>query len=86
MNLNHPKVIAMIPPGADPLDHPDVVTRVWDEIWAKIIEDVVKKGRLGKCQAAAIVREHQGRGAPHAHMLIWVEDCPGRGTPEWVDD
>jgi hypothetical protein len=19
-------------------------------------------------------------------MLIWVEDCPGRGTPEWVDD
>src|SRR5207245_204867 len=34
----------------------------------------------------AIVREHQGRGAPHLHMLIWVEDCPGRGTPEWVDD
>ena len=86
MNLKHPKVLAQLPDGADPLDHPDVVTRVWEEIWAKIVDDVVDKGRLGKCQAAAVVREHQGRGAPHLHMLIWVEDCPGRGTPEWVDD
>jgi hypothetical protein len=86
MNLNHPQVLAQLPRGADPLDHPDVVTRVWREIWAKVISDVVDKGRLGKCVASAIVREHQGRGAPHAHMLVWVEDCPGKSTADWLDD
>jgi len=55
-DLNNPTILASIPPGADPLDHPDVVARVWDELWAKIADDVVKKGRLGKCLAAAIVR------------------------------
>jgi hypothetical protein len=86
MDIHHPRVKEMIPPGVDPLDRPDVLCRVWEEIWHKIIDDVAKKGRLGKCLASAIVREHQGRGPPHAHMLIWVEDCPGKGTPDWVND
>jgi hypothetical protein len=66
MHLNHSQVLAQIPQGADPLDHPDVVVRVWDEIWAKVIADVVDKGKLGKCAASA--RRSRCPSRPYAHL------------------
>jgi len=86
MDINHPTVMASLRPAEDPYDRPDVVMRVWEEIFAELKKDLFKRGVLGECRAWAIVLEHQGRGAPHVHILIWVADVPGKGTPEWVND
>jgi len=86
MDIGHWKLLEQLRPGEQPVDRPDVVIRVWEEIYYKIIDDITKKNRFGKCEAFAIVLEHQGRGAPHAHMIVWTADCPGKGTPEWIDD
>jgi hypothetical protein len=84
MNLS--KVEKFLREGETPYERPDVVMRVWEEYTAELKKDLFKKGVLGECRAWAMVLEHQGRGAPHVHILIWVADCPNKGTPQWVNN
>jgi hypothetical protein len=85
MNIKNPAILEALRPGESPYKRPDVVMRVWEEYTAELKKDLFKKGVLGACEAWAMVLEHQGRGVPHLHIVMWVADCPGKGTPEWLN-
>ena len=85
MNINHPEVLASLRPRETPYERPDVVMRIWEEIGTELKKDFFKRGVLGDVDAWAMVLEHQGRGAPHVHIVMWVAECPGKGSPEWLN-
>jgi len=85
MDINNPTVLESLRERETPYERPEVVMRIWEEIIAEVKKDLFKNGVLGKCEAWAMVLEHQGRGAPHVHIIMWVADCPGKGTAEWVN-
>jgi len=85
MDINNPTVLASLRERETPYERPDVVMRIWEEIISEVKRDLFKNGVLGKCEAWAMVLEHQGRGTPHVHIIMWVADCPGKGTAEWVN-
>jgi len=86
MDINNPAVLESLRPHETPYERPDVVMRVWEEVCAEIKQDLFKNGVLGKCEAWSMVLEHQGRGAPHVHIVMWVADCLGKGTSDWVNN
>jgi len=77
MNIKNPAILSQLRPGESPYRRPYVVMRVWEEYTAELKKDLFKKGVLGECEAWAMVLEHQGRGVPHLHIVMWVADCPG---------
>ena len=51
-------------------DRPDLLARVFKSKFAKLKDDIVVKGVLGRVIVFVQVFEFQKRGLPHAHMLI----------------
>jgi hypothetical protein len=85
MNPESSAVKNSLKPGEDPMTRPDVIIRVWEELSAEFFKDLMERDVLGKVVAYAKVLEHQKRGFPHNHILLWVEETPDKGTPEWVN-
>jgi hypothetical protein len=50
-----------------------------------IIEEIYKKGILGKAVAYVYTIEFQKRGLPHAHILVFLEDGDKILTPADID-
>uniref|UniRef100_A0A1X7TAZ5 Helitron helicase-like domain-containing protein n=1 Tax=Amphimedon queenslandica TaxID=400682 RepID=A0A1X7TAZ5_AMPQE len=47
---------------------------------------ILQRGVLGKVEQYYVTKEHQMRGAPHYHILLWIENAPvvGIDRPEEV--
>eukprot|EP00798_Chlamydomonas_sp_ICE-L_P027610 gene27610-7247_t len=57
-------------PGQKPADRPDIVSRVFRLKLDALLDDLVKKGVLGRVIGHIHVVEFQKRGLPHAHILL----------------
>jgi PIF1-like helicase/Helitron helicase-like domain at N-terminus/Helicase len=84
-NPKWPDIKAALLPGQTPSDRPDIVARVFHQKLKSIVDDVTKKGLLGKTLAHVYVIEFQKRGLPHAHMLIILCDEDKPRTPDDYD-
>ena len=69
-------------PGESASDRPDLSVRVFDIKLQLLLKDLFKHHALGKVVAYTVVREHQKRGLPHAHILLILadEDKPRNAT------
>lgn len=69
-NPNWPEIRQQLAPFQSPCDRPDIVTRVFWLKFSEFLNDITKKGILGKVIAFVYTIEHQKRGLPHAHCLF----------------
>jgi hypothetical protein len=72
-NINWDKIASKLLPDQTAYDCPNLVCRVFKLKLNKIVQEV-KNGICGKCKACVTVTKLQKRGAPHAHILIWIEN------------
>jgi Helitron helicase-like domain at N-terminus len=83
INLGHPDIFLTmtcnpqwseiqdhLPPGADPLDHPDLVARVFYAKWKALLRDIVEDAIFGEVLGFCWRVEWQFRGWPHVHCMI----------------
>ena len=66
---------------------PITVTRQFDSTFQTFFLEVILKGEcLGKVSNYYFKKEYQARGAPHYHVLLWIEGAPviGVNPPEDV--
>ena len=54
-------------------DRPDLICRVFNLKLMAILKDI-ENGIIGKVLALGYSIEFQKRGAPHAHMCVWIEN------------
>src|SRR5579859_449627 len=54
------------------LQNPQAVNEYFDTIVRLLIECLFEGGLFGRLVAYFGVKEYQGRGAPHVHMVLWV--------------
>ncbi|XP_074326645.1 uncharacterized protein LOC141664585 [Apium graveolens] len=59
-------------PNVDPVDAPDIISRVFKLKLDQLLDLIKKKNYFGKCTGVMHVIEFQKRGLPHVHMLIWL--------------
>ncbi len=57
-----------------PYDRPDLLNRVFHVKYNELIHDIKQKSIFGKCIGFVSSVEFQKRGAPHVHILIWLEN------------
>ena len=68
-------------------EDPISVSRKFSQKFHDFFSTVILKGSvLRKVTHFFWKKEYQGRGAPHYHVILWIEDAPviGRGAPEDV--
>ncbi|KAI7967497.1 hypothetical protein MJO29_000774 [Puccinia striiformis f. sp. tritici] len=68
-----------------PSDRPDLVTRLFRLKLEDLINDVIKKNRLGEVAAWVYTIEFQKRGLPHAHFIVFLKPGFVPTTPEAID-
>ena len=85
-NANWPEIKGSLHHGESSQDRPDIVARVFMMRLKECLDVLKKKSLLGRVKALVAVIEHQKRGLPHCHILVWLigEDCPK--TPEDWDN
>lgn len=66
-------------------DHPDIITRVFNEKVKVLIFEIVDNKLFGKVIAYIFVIEFQKRGFPHIHLLIYLADEDKIRNCEQVD-
>jgi hypothetical protein len=79
------EITANLEPGQTAQDRPDLVARVFHLKLSALLEDLLKKGVLGRVVAHMYVIEFQKRGLPHAHILLILEGADKPLTPEDID-
>ncbi|GJZ82671.1 ATP-dependent DNA helicase PIF1-like protein [Tanacetum coccineum] len=52
----------------------------------ELMDDLTKRHVLGDCCAVVCVIEFQKQGLPHAHILLWSEECFKCTTPNEIND
>ena len=58
-------------------EDPISVTRKFDQKFHNFFSIVILKGKvLGKVTHHFVKKEYQARGAPHYHVLLWIENAP----------
>ncbi|XP_026383265.1 uncharacterized protein LOC113278718 [Papaver somniferum] len=69
-------------PGQQPIDRPDIVSRVFHIKLKALMSDLEGSRHFGEVQGAIYTVEFQKRGLPHAHILLWLkpEDKPKTAT------
>ena len=68
-------------------EDPISVSRKFSQKFHDFFETVIMKGKvLGKVTHFFWKKEYQGRGAPHYHVILWIENAPviGKDVPEDV--
>ncbi|XP_026451721.1 uncharacterized protein LOC113352060 [Papaver somniferum] len=65
-------------PGQQPIDRPDIVSRVFHIKLKALMSDLEGSRHFGEAQGAIYTVEFQKRGFPHAHIILWLkpEDKP----------
>ena len=69
-NPKWPEIVDNVPAGADPIDHPDIVARVFFLKWMALLRDVTHYHIFGEVLAFCWRIEWQFRGWPHVHCMI----------------
>jgi len=57
-----------------PYDRPDLLNRIFHVKYNELISEIRQKSIFGICNGYVSSVEFQKRGAPHAHILIWLEN------------
>ena len=83
LDVNCPEVQQHLMPGQNPYDRPDILCRAFELKQKHLIDMIVKERVLGKAVARLAVIEFQKRGAPHIHLLVWLDDFDP--TPQNID-
>jgi len=65
-----PEIQDNLPAGADPLDHPDLVARVFHAKWLALLRDITHEQIFGEVLAFCWRVEWQFRGWPHVHAML----------------
>ena len=81
-NIGWPEVKAALKEDQVPQDRCDILNRVFYLKKNQLIKEI-ENGCFGKCEARVHLIEFQKRGAPHMHLLVWLENF--RQTPENID-
>lgn len=84
-NPEWPEIQEALLPGQVAAYRPDIVARVFKLKLKAIMDDLIKKGVLGKIAARVHVIKFQKRGLPLAHMLIKLDETARPKTPEDYD-
>ena len=72
-NLGWNEIKHQLTPGQVYHDQPDLICRVFNLKLKAIVKDI-ENGIFGNLIAMGYSIEFQKRGAPHAHMCIWIEN------------
>ena len=70
--------------GQQCYDRPDVLNRVFHAKYTDIIKDITKNEIFGKCNGYVSSVEFQKRGAPHVHIIFWLDNF--HMTPHNIDN
>ena len=70
--------------GQQCYDRPDLLNRVFNAKYTDIIHDITKRNIFGKCNGYVSSVEFQKRGAPHVHIIIWLDNF--QMTPYNIDN
>ena len=70
--------------GQQCYDRPDLLNRVFNAKYTDIIHDITKGNIFGKCNGYVSSVEFQKRGAPHVHIIIWLDNF--QMTPYNIDN
>ncbi|XP_074377092.1 uncharacterized protein LOC141718612 [Apium graveolens] len=86
-NSKWPEIQEMLKllPNVDPVDVPDIISRVFKLKLDQLLDLIKKKNYFGKCIGVMHVIEFQKRGLPHVHMLIWLSPESRPNSIEKVD-
>jgi hypothetical protein len=84
-NPNWPEIKEALLPGQKPSDRPDLIVRVFHAKMNQMLNDIHKKGVMGRTVARVYTIEFQKRGLPHMHMIIFFHPDAKLRTPEDVD-
>ncbi|XP_074327785.1 uncharacterized protein LOC141665699 [Apium graveolens] len=86
-NSKWPEIQEMLKllPNVDPVDAPDIVSRVFKLKLDQLLDLIKKKNYFGKCIGVMHVIEFQKRGLPHVHMLILLSPESRPNSIEKVD-
>ncbi|POW09663.1 hypothetical protein PSTT_06647 [Puccinia striiformis] len=84
-NSYWPEVVAALKEHQIPSDRPDLVTRLFRLKLENMVEDVIKRDRLGEVAAWVYTIEFQKRGLPHAHFVVFLKPGSVPRTPEAID-
>ena len=84
MDVNCKEVIALLRPGQSPYDQPDIICRIFEIKRKELLRLIKEEGIFGHCVAHVAVIEFQKRGAPHMHLLFWIENFDE--TPQNIDN
>ena len=71
-NNNWPEVKAALKEGQVPQDRCDILNRVFHLNKNQLIKEI-ENGCFGNCEERVHSIEFQKRGAPHMHLLVWLE-------------
>lgn len=84
MDVNCEEVRAHLRPGQSPYDRPDFICRIFEIKRKELLRLIKEEGIFGHCVAHVAVIEFQKRGAPHMHLLFWIENFDE--TPQNIDN
>ena len=65
-----PEILAVLPGGADPVEHADIVARVFYLKWMALLRDITVGRIFGEVLAFCWRIEWQFRGWPHVHCML----------------
>lgn len=84
-NPRWPEITCELLPGQSSIDRPDLTARVFNLKLRALLDDLLKKGILGKVVGHIYTVEFQKRGLPHAHILLILEAESKPRTEEDID-
>jgi hypothetical protein len=85
-NPNWPEIRQELLPGQEPMNRPDLVSRVFKLKKQQMLDEIFKDQIFGKCPARVWTIEYQKRGLPHLHLLVFLEDSEHFLEPEVIDE
>ena len=84
LDVNCPEVKRELKQGQTPYERPDFICCIFQFKKKVFMHDLLVKQVLGKYQAHINVIEFQKQGAPHCHILIWIENFDN--TPHNIEN
>ena len=72
-------------PGQTAADRPDLVARVFNQKHRELLDDLKTKHVFGRYRGIVRTIEHQRRGLPHCHMLLFLDENDKFDTAEKID-
>lgn len=84
MDVGCDEVKSQLAPHQSSYDRPDLLNREFEVKRKEFMKDVTQRGAFGVCNAHVSSIEFQKRGAPHMHLIIWIENFSK--TPSNIDN